>query len=207
MSGIAIRLQTQSLLPYRLILCFAQFSGSTAYDSVRPLSYQDADVFLLCYNISDPISLYNIKNKWIRELRGHEVDDLPIILCGCQADLRTDAQQVARLGKTGRTPVTTEQALAICCEIAAANYVETSAKCPPDEALSAGGSSSVAASSLTEAFELCALAAIKNRSRKQQNTKNKNSSSSSNKQLKEDGVMLSQMMWSILLEILTPWVR
>ena len=66
---------------------FLLFPGSPAYDSVRPLSYQEADVFLLCYKISDPISLYNVKNKWIRELRQHR-PDVPVILCGCQSDLR-----------------------------------------------------------------------------------------------------------------------
>ena len=36
-------------------------AGSPAYDSVRSLAYHDADVFLLCFNVSDPISLYNVK--------------------------------------------------------------------------------------------------------------------------------------------------
>ena len=121
------------------------------------MSYQDADVFLLCYKISDPISLYNIKNKWIRELRSHR-EDLPVVLCGCQADLRNDPVTLSHLGKTGRTPVTTDQALAICCEISAINYIETSAK-SPDELLSNTSS----ANSLAEVFELCALAAIKHK--------------------------------------------
>ena len=67
----------------KLTLTHFSFLGSPAYDSVRPLSYQEADVFLLCYKISDPISLYNVKNKWIRELRKHR-PDVPVILCGCQ---------------------------------------------------------------------------------------------------------------------------
>jgi hypothetical protein len=113
---------------------------------VRPLSYQEADVFLLCYKISDPISLYNVKNKWIRELRRHRTD-APVILCGCQSDLRSDALTVAHLGKTGRAPVSQEQALAICCEIEALHYVETSAKTPDRDNV--------------EAFEVCALAAMK----------------------------------------------
>ena len=48
--------------------------------------------------------------------------------------------------------MSTEQALAICCEIGAVNYVETSAKCPDNNA---------------EAFELAALAAIKARQARQ----------------------------------------
>ena len=123
-------------------------TGSPAYDSVRPLSYQEADVFLLCYKISDPISLYNVKNKWIRELRKHR-PDVPVILCGCQSDLRGDPATLNHLSKTGRTPVSSDQALAICCEIQAVNYVETSAKHPENHNI--------------EAFELCALAAIKHK--------------------------------------------
>ena len=131
-------------------------------------------MFLLCYKISDPISLYNAKNKWIRELRSHR-EDLPVVLCGCQADLRTDPATLSHLGKTGRTPVTTEQALAICCEISAVNYIETSAKYP-DEPLSNTSS----ASSLPETFELCALAAIKNK-----NVMNQNSSSNTEQKTKD----------------------
>ena len=96
---------------------------------MRSLSYQDADVFLLCYKISDPNSLYNVKNKWIREIRSqgcNKTSQPPVILCGCQADLRTDPTTLAALGKVGQTPTSPEQALAICCEIGAVNYVETS---------------------------------------------------------------------------------
>ena len=96
---------------------------------MRSLAYQDADVFLLCYKVSDPDSLYNIKNKWIREIRSHQSDKItqpPVILCGCQADQRSDPLTIAALGKSGRMPTSSEQALAICCEIGAVNYVETS---------------------------------------------------------------------------------
>ena len=69
------------------ILQFLSILGATAYDSVRSLSYQEADVFLVCYKISDPISLYNVKNKWIGEIRRHR-PEAPVVLCGCQSDLR-----------------------------------------------------------------------------------------------------------------------
>ena len=112
------------------------------------MSYQEADVFLLCYKISDPISLYNVKNKWIRELRRHRTD-VPVILCGCQSDQRTDPLTVSHLSKTGRAPVSQEQALAICCEIEALHYVETSSRTPERDN--------------AEAFEVCAMAAIKHK--------------------------------------------
>ena len=123
-------------------------SGSPAYDSVRSLTFHDASVFLVCFNVSDPISLYNVKNKWIGEIRRHRSEESPppIVLCGCQVDLRTNPQTVSHLAKTGRAPVTAEQALAICCDIGAVNYVETSAAAPIRDNM--------------EALEVCAVAAM-----------------------------------------------
>ena len=129
-------------------------AGSPAYDSVRSLAYHDANVFLLCYKISDPISLYNVKNKWVGEIRRHH-PRAPVVLCGCQEDLREDPLTVAHLSKTGRAPVSHEQALAICCEVGAVHYVETSARRPATKELK---------DSVLEAFELCASAAIKHMS-------------------------------------------
>ena len=92
--------------------------------------------------------MYNIKNKWIPEIGAHR-PETPIILCGTQLDLRADSATIAALAKIGRTPVSPEQALAICCEVEAVNYVETSSKDAMNER------------DIHEAFELCALAAIK----------------------------------------------
>jgi len=119
-------------------------SGSSAYDSVRSLSYAEADVFLVCYKVSDPSTLYNVKNKWMPEIRQYR-SNAPVILCGCQSDLRNDSEVISSLGKRGRAPVTPEQALAICCDVGAANYVETSAM----------------ASEVSEAFEVAGLAYMK----------------------------------------------
>ena len=63
-----------------------------------------------------------------QELRRHRPDAPPVILCGCGSDLRSDPATQARLAKTGSSPVSPEQALAVCCEIGAVNYVETSSK-------------------------------------------------------------------------------
>ena len=76
-----------SMIILTIFLQFLSILGATAYDSVRSLSYQEADVFLVCYKISDPISLYNVKNKWIGEIRRHR-PEAPVVLCGCQSDLR-----------------------------------------------------------------------------------------------------------------------
>lgn len=41
-------------------------AGQEDYDRLRPLSYPDTDVVLICYSISDPYSLSNVPEK-VRE--------------------------------------------------------------------------------------------------------------------------------------------
>ena len=49
--------------------------------------YQRADIFLLCYRISDPATLFSALNFWCPEIRSH-APATPIILVGCQSDMR-----------------------------------------------------------------------------------------------------------------------
>lgn len=120
-------------------------SGAAAYDTVRPLAYQDANVFLLCFAISNPESLENTANKWYPELR-QQCPNVPVILCGCQSDLRNDTETIYSLGKLKKSPVTAEQALTVSRHIGAITYVETSSK--------------LCAQSVRDAFEVAALAAL-----------------------------------------------
>eukprot|EP00095_Tigriopus_kingsejongensis_P011767 snap_masked-scaffold119_size336447-processed-gene-0.0 protein:Tk11767 transcript:snap_masked-scaffold119_size336447-processed-gene-0.0-mRNA-1 annotation:"rho-related gtp-binding protein" len=146
-------LATQEVNKHKVDLVLWDTSGSPAYDSVRSLSYPDADVFLLCYKIADPISLQNVKTKWMPEIRRHDHGGhgaVPIILCGCQSDLRSDAGVLEQLSKVGRGPVSQEQGLGVCCEVGAVNYIETSSAMAYESR-----------SEVHEAFELCALAFIK----------------------------------------------
>ena len=62
-------------------------SGAPAYDSVRPLAYREADVFLVCFSVVEPISLFNVTSHWLQAIRKHR-PDAPIVLCGCMASLR-----------------------------------------------------------------------------------------------------------------------
>ncbi|XP_023231724.1 rho-related GTP-binding protein RhoE-like isoform X2 [Centruroides sculpturatus] len=130
---------------YRINFTLWDTSGASAYDTVRPLSYQDAKVFLLCFHICHSNSLDNTVNKWCPEVRQHS-PNVPIILCGCQSDLRTDRETLCDLGKGKKSPVTSEQALAVSRQIGATTYVETSSKS--------------CSRSVRDAFEVAALAAL-----------------------------------------------
>jgi len=61
-------------------------AGQEDYDRLRPLSYPDTDVILMCFSIDSPDSLTNIPEKWVPEVR-HFCPKVPIVLVG-KKDLR-----------------------------------------------------------------------------------------------------------------------
>ena len=56
-------------------------AGQEDYDRLRPLSYPDTDVILMCFSIDSPDSLENIPEKWTPEVK-HFCPLVPIILVG-----------------------------------------------------------------------------------------------------------------------------
>jgi GTPase SAR1 family protein len=46
-------------------------AGQEDYDRLRPLSYPQTDVFLICYSITSPHSLENTVTKWKAEVEHH----------------------------------------------------------------------------------------------------------------------------------------
>ena len=75
-------------------------------------------------------------NHWCPEIR--EVAPItPIILVGCQSDLRKDRDVLSALAKQGRAPVSSDQALSFSQHLNAQMYVETSAKTSTRAAISA----------------------------------------------------------------------
>ena len=120
-------------------------SHSFAHGEARDLAYLEADVFLLCYKISDPTTLFSALNFWCPEVRAVS-PSTPIVLVGCQSDTRNAREALAALAKSGKAPVSSEQALSMSQQIGAAVYVETSARAALRTAISA--------------FEVAALAAM-----------------------------------------------
>ena len=91
------------------------------------MAYREADVILVCYKISDISSLFSAVHHWLPELKTF-APATPVILVGCQADLRADRQTLASLARQGRAPVSPDQARSFSRQVAAVSYVETSAK-------------------------------------------------------------------------------
>ncbi|KAL9108634.1 MAG: hypothetical protein Q9227_006580 [Pyrenula ochraceoflavens] len=102
-------------------------AGQEDYDRLRPLSYPDSHVILICFAIDSPDSLDNVQEKWISEVL-HFCSGLPIILVGCKKDLRHDRRVIDELQKTSQKPVSPEQGEEVRKKIQATKYLECSAK-------------------------------------------------------------------------------
>ena len=57
------------------------------YDRIRPLSYPDTDVLLLCFSMACPASLQKIEDKWKPEVENW-CPKVPIVLAGTKTDMR-----------------------------------------------------------------------------------------------------------------------
>ncbi|KAJ5152963.1 uncharacterized protein N7482_009441 [Penicillium canariense] len=131
-------------------------AGQEDYDRLRPLSYPQTDVFLICFSIVSPPSFDNVKAKvrpdthpdtawtqrfpvfpwrrrprlhgalWFPEIE-HHAPSVPIILVGTKLDLRDDRATTDALRSRKMEPVSYEQALAVAKEIRAHKYLECSA--------------------------------------------------------------------------------
>ncbi|CAF0921077.1 unnamed protein product [Rotaria sp. Silwood1] len=102
-------------------------AGQEDFDRLRPLSYPDTNVIIMCFSVDNPVSAASITEKWIPEVR-HFCGSCPIILVACKVDLRTDPQVVASMKAKGQKLVSTETGKQIATQIKADAYMECSAK-------------------------------------------------------------------------------
>lgn len=106
-------------------------AGQDDYDRLRPLSYPETNVFLVCFSVTSKASLGNVEEKWIPEVH-HHCPDAPIILVGTKADLREDPDELARLEAKGEKVVNEEQVRKIMKDqkskgVKLSKYIECSA--------------------------------------------------------------------------------
>jgi len=101
-------------------------AGQDDYDRLRPLSYPQTDVFLICFSVVSPPSFENAKNKWNPEIM-HHCPKAPKLLVGTKIDLREDSETLARLADKRMQPISKEQGDKLAKEIGALKYLECSA--------------------------------------------------------------------------------
>ncbi|KAF1652413.1 Rho-related GTP-binding protein RhoF, partial [Eudyptes chrysocome] len=86
-------------------------AGQEDYDRLRPLSYSDANIVLICFDVTNPNSYNNILTKWYPEVT-HFCKGVPVLLVGCKTDLRRDREVLRKLQEGRLEPVSYQQASA-----------------------------------------------------------------------------------------------
>ncbi|XP_019867776.1 ras-like GTP-binding protein RhoL [Aethina tumida] len=60
-------------------------AGQEEYSHIRKRAYEQANLFLLCFCLTDKTSFDNIRNKWVKDLELYK--NVPKILIGTKSDL------------------------------------------------------------------------------------------------------------------------
>jgi len=92
--------------------------GQDEYDRLRPISYQDAKVILLCFALDKRQSFLNLSERWIMEVK-YYCKDARIILAGMKSDLRESGNP---------NHISDEEARQFCIDQKFSEYVPCSAK-------------------------------------------------------------------------------
>ena len=101
-------------------------AGQEDYDRLRPLSYPQTDVFLVCFSVTSPASFENVREKWFPEVH-HHCPGVPCLIVGTQTDLREDPSVRDKLAKQRMQPVRKEDGERMAKDLGAVKYVECSA--------------------------------------------------------------------------------
>uniref|UniRef100_A0A1I8N978 Ras family protein n=1 Tax=Musca domestica TaxID=7370 RepID=A0A1I8N978_MUSDO len=103
-------------------------AGQEDYECLRPLSYKDTDVFLVCFSVVNRTSYANVKEKWVPELK-QLAPNTPFLLVGTKIDLRDEQPSSSSkvFSRYNETPIDFAMGNKLARKIKAVKYVECSA--------------------------------------------------------------------------------
>jgi len=99
--------------------------GQDEYDKLRERACANADVYILCYDVSKPETFERARHHWLPEFRKYSAPDSPFIVAGLKTDLRTKALTE---GRDMSEFITYTQGSQGSVDMGATSYVECSAK-------------------------------------------------------------------------------
>lgn len=100
-------------------------SGQEDCDRLRPLSYPQTDIVLLCFSVDSPASLESITGKWLPEVK-FNCPKVPFVLVGNNTELRQGKGIIT--SSLHPTVVDPTKGKALAKKIGAFSYAECSAK-------------------------------------------------------------------------------
>jgi Ras-related C3 botulinum toxin substrate 1 len=78
---------------------------------------------VICFSLIDPVSLENIKTKWIPEIKRETGGHCKYILVGTKSDLREDKKTLEILQAKNQKPVTKEEGDKFAAEVGAKGFI------------------------------------------------------------------------------------
>ena len=111
---------------YTFFVLLHMRTGQEDYDRLRPLSYPQTDVFLICFSVISPVSFKNVRAKWHPEI-SHNAPEVPFILVGTKMDLRNDEDTLSKLKANAQKPISNAEGQELCRELGGYKYMECSA--------------------------------------------------------------------------------
>ncbi|WAR19779.1 RACC-like protein [Mya arenaria] len=100
--------------------------GTENYRSLREVFAANTNIFLVCFSVTDPVTMENVKTNWLTEIKAL-TPGAPFILVGTKTDLRQSTEVLERLKSQGADPVSMLKGIKIAKRIGALEYVECSA--------------------------------------------------------------------------------
>eukprot|EP01087_Luapelamoeba_hula_P012160 TRINITY_DN3380_c0_g1_i1.p1 TRINITY_DN3380_c0_g1~~TRINITY_DN3380_c0_g1_i1.p1 ORF type:complete len:355 (+),score=57.77 TRINITY_DN3380_c0_g1_i1:88-1152(+) len=101
-------------------------AGQDDFEAMRPMSYMNADIFLIFFAIDNPVSFQNVKHKWVPEIN-KSARETPRILVGTKMDCRDDPARLEQLQEKKIKPITRKQGRKLAKELGCSSYIECSA--------------------------------------------------------------------------------
>ncbi len=102
-------------------------AGQEDYDRLRPLSYPDTDVVVICFAVNNWDSFENVHAKWCHEAAKF-MRKAPVILVALKKDLRNNPYTIEEMARRKQAPITTSEGEKLAKDIGCVGYYECSAK-------------------------------------------------------------------------------
>lgn len=100
--------------------------GTKTYRSLREVFGAKTDIFLVCFSVTEPETLENVRTDWLTEIK-ILTPGAPFILVGTKTDLRENSDVLKKLREAGKEPVSLLQGIKLAKRLGAKEYVECSA--------------------------------------------------------------------------------
>lgn len=100
--------------------------GLDEYRRMRELFTVGTNVFMVCFSVTDPLSLENVKKNWLTEIRILS-PKASFILVGTKTDLREDQSIIDELQSKNEKAISIQDGIKTAKAVGAKTYVECSA--------------------------------------------------------------------------------